>query len=86
MSHIEDSDTFFLRLVDNSYDQIEELMDEFEFDKNGEDLEKPLKKGTLCAAKFSSDGQWYRAKVVQFGDKKGEVVVQFVDFGNFERI
>jgi len=48
-----------------------------------EDLEKPIKKGTICAARFSDDDQWYRAKVIQ-SLGKGEVEVQFIDFGNYE--
>jgi staphylococcal nuclease domain-containing protein 1 len=46
-----------------------------------EDLEKPIKKGTICAARFSEDNNWYRAKVLN-SLGKGDVEVQFIDFGN----
>jgi len=39
--------------------------------------------GTPCAAKFSEDGEWYRA-VVESVNADGGVVVRFVDYGNME--
>lgn len=42
-----------------------------------------LKAGQPCAAKFSEDGVWYRARVESFaGD--GQILVWFVDYGNKE--
>lgn len=48
-----------------------------------EDLEKPVKKGTICAARFKVDDNWYRAKVLT-SVGKGDYEVQFIDFGNVE--
>ncbi|CAH8487096.1 unnamed protein product [Dicrocoelium dendriticum] len=42
------------------------------------------KKGELCAASFSLDNCWYRARVVRRNPKS--ITVQFVDFGNEETI
>jgi len=43
------------------------------------------KKGDLCVAKYSGDGEWYRARVEKLlGD--GEVAVLFVDYGNRETV
>lgn len=50
-----------------------------------EDLEKPIKKGTLCAAKFAIDERWYRASVIK-SIGKGQFEVYFIDFGNVEHI
>ena len=47
------------------------------------DLEKPIKRGTLCAAKFKVDNRWYRAKVLK-SIGKGQIEVEFIDFGNIE--
>lgn len=40
------------------------------------------KKGDLCAAKFSADNEWYRAKIESVQGKNVRVV--FVDYGNKE--
>lgn len=40
--------------------------------------------GAPCAAKFDEDNQWYRAQVVSLGQQEAEV--QFVDYGNTQRI
>ena len=50
-----------------------------------EDLEKPVKKGTICAARFKLDDSWYRAKVLH-SEGKGEFLVQFIDFGNTDLV
>ena len=54
------------------------------FDPNTADfLEKPVNKGTLCAARFVDDENWYRAKLL--GPVPGQIGkqhVQFIDFGN----
>jgi hypothetical protein len=44
-----------------------------------------VKAGLACAAKYE-DGSWYRAQVHQVLDVTKQVVVQFIDFGNFEII
>ena len=46
-------------------------------------LEKPVNKGTLCAARFSDDENWYRAKLLStVPGQSGRYNVRFIDFGN----
>lgn len=57
-------------------------MEEFDAASSGE-LERPIMKGTLCAALFSADDKWYRVKVI--GTKgRGDIEVKFIDYGNTE--
>jgi staphylococcal nuclease domain-containing protein 1 len=81
MTDITDASRFFLRfLADNQYAKIEALMNKFD-SVNALDLERPIKKGTICAARFSADGNWYRARVLR-GVGKNSYEVEFIDFGN----
>lgn len=41
--------------------------------------------GMPCVAKYSVDGRWYRAKIMDLPGRK-EVDVYYVDFGNEERL
>ena len=51
-------------LSETKIDEIEDKIAELDM-TNADDLEKPIKKGTLCAAKFDVDNLWYRARVGQ---------------------
>jgi staphylococcal nuclease domain-containing protein 1 len=42
----------------------------------------PFKKGLLCVAKFSVDGNWYRARITRELKNKYEVI--FIDYGNVD--
>jgi staphylococcal nuclease domain-containing protein 1 len=84
MTDITDARKFYIRLQDSAsdYAKIEGEMGRFNPAK-AEDLEKPVKKGTICAARFKLDDCWYRAKVLT-SVGKGDYEVQFLDFGNVE--
>ncbi|XP_052810879.1 RING finger protein 17-like [Mya arenaria] len=41
--------------------------------------------GMICVSQFSSDGMWYRARVIELPGNK-DVVVHYVDYGNTERV
>lgn len=52
---------------------------------NAQELEKPIKKGTICAARFKLDENWYRARVLR-GVGKNQYEVEFIDFGNQDTV
>lgn len=69
---------------------LEIMMNEFKKfhldSKNNKPLANPPKTGEFVAAKFSADGQWYRAKV-RSNDRTAKVAeVVYVDYGNSEKI
>lgn len=43
------------------------------------------RRGDLCAAKFTEDNEWYRAKVEKI-EKGGNVSILYVDYGNRELV
>lgn len=64
MTDITDASRFYLRFQSGSdYQKIEYEMNRFNPIMH-EDLEKPIKKGTICAARFKADDSWYRARVL----------------------
>jgi staphylococcal nuclease domain-containing protein 1 len=69
---------------------LETLMNEFRRfhldSKNNTPLKDAPKTGEFVSAKFSADGQWYRARV-RANDRTAKVAeVMFVDYGNTEKI
>ncbi|KAG5983179.1 hypothetical protein E4U55_000615 [Claviceps digitariae] len=69
---------------------LETLMTEFRKfhldSKNNKPLADAPKTGDFVSAKFSYDGQWYRARV-RANDRAAKVAeVQYVDYGNTEKI
>ena len=53
--------------------------------ETAEELERPIKKGTLCAALNASDKSWYRARVIGTVGKDS-IEVYFIDYGNRETV
>ena len=85
MTDISDASRFFIKFVnDNQYAKIESKMGSFDY-LSAEDLEKPIKKSTVCAARFKLDENWYRAKVLR-GVGKNQYEVEFIDFGNSDTV
>jgi len=69
---------------------LEIMMNEFKKfhldSKNSKPLGEPPKTGDYVAAKFSADGQWYRARV-RSNDRNAKVAeVVYIDYGNGEHI
>ncbi|CAD8049867.1 unnamed protein product [Paramecium primaurelia] len=48
-------------------------------------LKKPVKKGTLCLARFSEDNRIYRAQVLQ-AFKNDKFLIKFIDYGNNDEV
>lgn len=63
-----------------SLQKIEKIIGEIDFDYE-KGLERPIRKGTLCAAKYSEDDEWYRARVER-GVGKEVYEITFIDYGN----
>lgn len=86
VTHVTDASRFYVRVLDKAkvYKKIEDAMAKFD-PKNAEELEKPIKKGTLCAAYSAEDKSWYRVRVVGTVGK-GLIDVFFIDYGNHETI
>jgi staphylococcal nuclease domain-containing protein 1 len=69
---------------------LETMMNEFKKfhldSKNNTPLKDTPKAGDFVAAKFSADGQWYRARI-RSNDRTAKVAeVQYIDYGNSEKI
>lgn len=84
VTEVQDDLKFYAQTVENG-PRLEKLMEEM---RGAMESEPPLpgayspKRGDLCAAKFSADGQWYRAKIERMEGSK--ITVFFIDFGNRE--
>lgn len=85
MTDITDASRFFIKLInDNQYEKIEKKMSGTDF-LQADDLERPIKKNTICAARFKLDDNWYRAKILR-GVGKNQYEVEFIDFGNSDTV
>jgi len=57
-----------------------------EFDPStAEELERPILKGTLCAALFDADNLWYRVRVLGNAGR-GDYDIKFIDYGNTAKL
>ncbi|XP_038056749.1 tudor domain-containing 6-like [Patiria miniata] len=84
VSHVDNLQKFYVQMCGRS-DEIDMLQQKLKTSYNS-GTSGPLSSaavGTTCCAKFSEDGDWYRA-VITGSPSPGRVVVQFVDFGNSE--
>jgi len=82
MTDMVDATSFSVRKVDSSsqHKRIDEAMEAFNGD-TAEEIQKPIMKGTLCAALFGADNMWYRVKVLGSAGR-GEIKIVFIDYGN----
>ncbi|CAK90710.1 unnamed protein product (macronuclear) [Paramecium tetraurelia] len=79
---VNDCHEFYLRKENNP--EFEEL--EIQIEKAALiPLKKPVKKGTLCLARFSEDNRIYRAQVLQ-AFKNDKFLIKFIDYGNNDEV
>lgn len=86
MTDMKDASSFHIRCIDSQspYQRIDDAMEEFDAD-TAEELERPIMKGTLCAALFSVDDRWYRVRVLSNAGR-GEYDIKFIDYGNTAKV
>lgn len=84
VTDVVDGSLFHARVIGKDNAKIDNAMEHFDVG-SAEELEKPVLKGTICAARFSLDKKWYRCRVMGTVGK-GAVSVQFIDYGNTEVI
>lgn len=86
ITDVTDASRFHVRVLDKSnvHKKIDDAMAKFDAE-TAEELERPIKKGTLCAALNTSDKSWYRARVIGTVGKDS-IEVYFIDYGNRETV
>lgn len=67
----------------DSYDRFNEMMTQMQSHDFASMVTPPLQEGTFCSARYSEDGQWYRAKIMSV-DSPSDLRVLFIDYGNTE--
>ncbi len=63
VTNVVEPSQFYVRIIGKDNAKIDNAMEHFD-PNQAEELEKPIMKGTVCAAKFSADNKWYRCKVI----------------------
>lgn len=82
VTEIVDGSTFYVQVVTQEAEQLEELMKNLAVE-DSQEPHKPLE-GELVKAQFTADDAWYRALVL--GVDNDQCKVQYVDYGNSEII
>ena len=90
ITNIDNSGKIKIQEVGKGTAALETLMSEFKKfhldPKNNVAIKDNPKTGDLVSAKFSADGQWYRARI-RSNDRAAKVAeVVYIDYGNSERI
>lgn len=88
ITHIDDSGRLKLQQIGKGTSQLQELMNQFRaFHLSATSkLDGAPKAGDYVAAKFSADGEWYRARVRRNDRENKRAEVVYVDYGNAEAL
>lgn len=87
ITHIDDSGRLKLQQIGKGTSQLQELMNQFRtfhLSSTSKALDGAPKAGDYVAAKFSADGEWYRARVRRNDRENKRAEVVYVDYGNSE--
>ena len=87
ISYVESPAKFFVQLLDDTC-RLEELTREmneiYSPMSQRDEVLFSLNAGVFCAARFSEDNVWYRARIISVGGATAKV--RFVDYGNEEEV
>ncbi|KAK6504354.1 hypothetical protein TWF506_002555 [Arthrobotrys conoides] len=90
VTNVDESGKMKVQLVGSGTDQLEKLMASFRNfhlnKSNATPLSGPPKVGDIVAAKFSEDGEFYRAKVRRVDREAKKADVLYIDYGNSETV
>lgn len=90
ISHVEPTGRLKLQLIGSGTASLTTLMSSFakfhSSPSNSAPLPAPPKAGDYVAAKFSEDGQWYRARIRRNDREAKKADVVFIDYGNSESL
>ena len=88
VTHIDDSCHLKFQLIGSGTSALTTLMSAFRTfhssPSNSEGLPTAPKAGDIVAAKFSDDGEWYRARIRRNDREAKKADVLFIDYGNSE--
>lgn len=88
ITHIDESGRLKLQQIGGGTAALDRLMSSFRsfHVSSKQSLPGPPKAGEVLAAKFSADGEWYRAKIRRNDREKKTSEVVYLDYGNSETI
>jgi len=90
VTHVDDTGRIKLQQVGTGTSALTELMSAFRNfhlnPANNQGLPGPPKAGEFVAAKFTADGEWYRARIRRNNREAKEAEVVYIDYGNSEVI
>ncbi|CAL4076558.1 unnamed protein product, partial [Meganyctiphanes norvegica] len=87
VSHVDNDNSFWVQRLhgaDKLSNIMEKLQNKMSENYATSELSTPSI-GQFCVCKFSLDGDWYRAKVIDIS-KTQEITVQYIDYGNNEKL
>lgn len=89
VSYVSSFDSFFITCDNDLQNELHSLLQTSVIKMRKAGLTKldqdQIQEGTICAARYSEDGTYYRAQIESI-DEAGEAAVYFIDYGNREKV